>query len=248
MISDHWSQSLLHTWNISPLITLNTLLGWEYRITRRTTNLSRKHLKMIINGLISPVLKHTQRKGWEAMWRKRRKGHRHHGCTRTFPPYTWHRKLALSSKHFKIQNGMYANLNFPPVLVIQGGLYLTLKSIVEIQLQCWKVLIFTILKHFFHPYLNWIAFSLSRPHCHKLSDARWWGSKIDIMLLWTEQPWHWPTEATEKLREGWKGSSIHISRKNNQQQADCADWLWNRQTNGGDKIGNINALFMLYKA
>ena len=147
-----------------------------------------------------------------------------------------------------IQNGMYANLIFPPVLVIQGGLYLTLKSIVEIQLQCWKVLIFTILKHFFHPYLNWIAFSLSRPHCHKLSDARWWESKIDIMLLWTEQPWHWPTEATEKLREGWKGSSIHITRKNNQQQADCADWLWNRQTNGGDKIGNINALFMLYKA
>ena len=157
---------------------------------------------MIINGLISPVLKHTQRKGWEAMWRKRRKGHRHHGCTRTFPPCTWHRKLALSSKHFveigeDIQNGMYANLIFPPVLVIQGGLYLTLKSIVEIQLQCWKVLTFTILKHF-HPYLNWIAFSLSRPHCHKLSDARWWESKIDIMLLWTEQPWHWPTEATEK--------------------------------------------------
>lgn len=168
-----------------------------------------------------------------------------------FPPMHLAQEACTFFKAFRgedIQNGMYANLIFPPVLVIQGGLYLTLKSIVEIQLQCWKVLIFTILKHFFHPYLNWIAFSLSRPHCHKLSDARWWGSKIDIMLLWTEQPWHWPTEATEKLREGWKGSSIHISRKNNQQQADCADWLWNRQTNGGDKIGNINALFMLYKA
>ena len=31
------------TWNISPLITLNTLLGWEYKITRRTTNLLRNN-------------------------------------------------------------------------------------------------------------------------------------------------------------------------------------------------------------
>ena len=88
----------------------------------------------------------------------------------------------------------------------------------------------------FRPHLNWIAFSFSRSHFHRLEIGSIMLFNEKSILCWCELNSH------GKLRQlnNWEGRQ-HSHPKEEQPTADRADWLWNRQIlNGGDNTLNVN--------
>ena len=165
------------------------------------------------------------------MWRRRRKGHKRHGCTRTFPPYTWY--VPNFRWHFLEEK----TLEFPHLFWLFRGACIwpsnsLLRSSCNVQVE-----IHNYKEHPFHPHLNWIAFSFSRSHFHRLEIGSIMLFNEKLILCWCELNSH------GKLRQlnNWEGRQ-HSHPKEEQPTSNSADWLWNRQIlNGGDNTLNINA-------